>query len=62
MKIRILSGVILNGEPQSEGSIVEVTDAVGRQIVASNRAEAYAEPEPEPEPEPVKTTSTRTAK
>ena len=60
MKIRILSGVILNGEPQNEGSIVEVSDSVARQIIASNRAELYVEPQPEPEAP--KATATRATK
>lgn len=60
MKIRITSGVILNGEPCYEGSIVEVSDNVARQIIASNRAEAYVEPEPEPEAP--KATATRASK
>ena len=60
MKIRITSGVILSGEPCDKGFIVEVSDNVARQIIASNRAVAYVEPEPEPEAP--KATATRASK
>lgn len=63
MKIRVLSGVILNGEPRDVGSIVEVSDFIGRQIISSNRAEAYVEPQSEPQAEaPAKPSATRASK
>ena len=51
MKLRITSGVVLDGEPRFEGEVVETKDErIARQLIASGRAEEHIDPAPEPKP------------
>jgi hypothetical protein len=52
MKVKILSGVRLGGESVKPGTVAEVADIVGYDLIQRAKAEAVLETQPvEPEPE-----------
>jgi hypothetical protein len=61
MRIEIVSAVMISGEPFSEGSILEVSQADGYLLIGSNKARPAVEPEVQPEaPKPRSRKSTPT--
>ena len=61
MRIEIVSAVMISGEPFSEGSILEVSQADGFLLISSNKAVPAVEPEVQPEaPKPRSRKSTPT--
>ena len=49
MRIEIVSAVMISGEPFSEGSILEVSQADGFLLISSNKAVPAVELEVQPE-------------
>jgi len=62
MRIQLVGGVMLAGTRHKPGDEVDVSEAVGRALIYSNRAVEIVEPEVVEEPEPVKAPPKKVAK